>query len=92
MYMYDWLDEERISKLIPEEEIENIKASYRYIHLDDESYAFSKSPDIEIVTGFPMVREYFDDIGDLSDDFAYDVESEEEYLFCYAECFLLLQD
>ena len=30
----------------------------------------------------------FDDIGDLSDDFAYDVESEEEYLFCYAECIL----
>lgn len=79
----EWLDDEKISMLFSEKEIKTIKSEYKQLfegeHVD---FNYDEENTIEIKTGFPLVEAFFEDINEYITD---DIESEEEYIYRYAE-------
>lgn len=87
--MREWLDKAKIKKLLSQKEIEHLEATYMYYFSEDE--AEHRLPeegcDIEIVTGFPLAKEYFEYLTE-SDWFFDRISSKKTYVSCFAECIL----
>ena len=79
----EWLDDEKISMLLSEKEIETIKVEYKQL-FEDEPIVFKcdEYGTIRIKTGFPLVESFFEDINEYITD---NIECEEEYVYRYAE-------
>lgn len=82
----EWLDDEKISMMLSEKEIETIKAEYKYF-FEDEPIIFECDGDdtIRIKTGFPLIETFFEDVKDY---FTNDIECEKDYVYRYAEYIL----
>ena len=80
--IHEWLDDDKISMLFSEEEVKTIKSEYKRI-FEKEPFVYTDEENrIEIKTGFPLVEFFFEDINEYITD---DIESEDEYIYRYAE-------
>lgn len=82
----EWLDDEKISMMLSEKEIETIKSEYKYF-FEDEPIIFEREEDdtIRIKTGFPLIKTFFEDVKDY---FTNNIECEKDYVYRYAEYIL----
>ena len=83
----EWLDDEKVSALLTDEKIKKLKSEYRYFYKNGKYYP-DEFANIEIMTGFPLAEEYFQNITTFNNSFLDNVKSEKDYIYRYAECVL----